>query len=659
MPRRWPPPPPSAPTCSCWVRALRASTGPSRASELGARVTLVTKGSLQASNSYMAQGGVAAAVGPGDSFEQHAADTLAVGRGLGDPAAVRLLAEEGIDRIRDLERMGVRFDRGDDGAYRLGREGGHGRRRILHAGGARHRGRDRGGADRARRGGSATSPSWSTRPHSRSRAAATPAPARGCSATTSCGLVRARMTLLATGGACALYARTTNPPGATGDGIALAHRAGAAVRDMEFVQFHPTALAGSGRAFLISEAVRGEGAWLVDAGGRRFMTAAHPDAELAPRDVVTRSIEALLAEGGRAYLTPPPSRSRAGAAPLRQHRRRVRRGGARPVLRSHPGRPRRPLPDGRSRHRPRRGHHHPRPLRLRRVRGDRRARRESACVQLAARVLRLRPSRRRAGLDAATAAARADAGPPPGRPQARAPLPELARRMWAGAGPVRDEDGLQSLAAWIADQPRSNPMLVAGADRRRRPAPHREPRGAPAQRLPRHRPGPGQEQRMSTASLDGVIDRALEEDAGRGDPTTAATVPAELMAVADVVVREPGVVCGLEIAPRGGAAARPATPRWRCWSPTAAPSRRRPRRSPGSRASARALLTAERTALNVLQRMSGIATATRGYVGAVDGHRRRDPRHAQDRARACARWTSSPSPAAAAPTTAPTWPPPS
>src|SRR5436309_1930880 len=115
-------------------------------------------------------------------------------------------------------------------------------------------------------------------------------------------VTRAGMTLLATGGACALFARTTNPPGATGDGIALAYRAGATVRDMEFVQFHPTALAGPGRAFLISEAVRGEGAHLVDASGLRFMLDVHPDAELAPRDVVTRAIETLIAAGGSAFL---------------------------------------------------------------------------------------------------------------------------------------------------------------------------------------------------------------------------------------------------------------------------------------------------------------------------------------------------------------------
>ncbi|MEP6641974.1 MAG: FAD-binding protein, partial [Gaiellales bacterium] len=272
------------------------------AAEQGACVTLATKGSLRASNSYMAQGGVAAAVGADDGYEQHAADTVEVGRGLCDPIAVRVLAEEGPARIADLERMGVRFDRDPAGRHRLGREGGHSRRRILHAGGAAT--------------GAAIAQALIARVAADSRievlehtaAIALAGGEDACAGAWLLGhdelrLVRARMTLLATGGPCALYARTTNPAGAIGDGIALAHRAGAVVRDMEFVQFHPTALAGGGRAFLISEAVRGEGAQLVDGTGHRFMIDVHPDAELAPRDVVTKSILGLLAGGGTAYLS--------------------------------------------------------------------------------------------------------------------------------------------------------------------------------------------------------------------------------------------------------------------------------------------------------------------------------------------------------------------
>jgi L-aspartate oxidase len=432
-----------------------------RAAGLGARVTLVTKGSLQASNSYMAQGGVAAAVGPGDSFEQHAADTLAVGRGLGDPATVCLLAEEGIHRIGDLERMGVRFDRAGDGGYLLGREGGHGRRRILHAGGA---------ATGAAIAGAliaqvAADPRIDVMENTAAIALA--GGGDGCVGAwvlghDELGLVRARMTLLATGGACALYARTTNPPGATGDGIALAHRAGAAVRDMEFVQFHPTALAGGGRAFLISEAVRGEGAWLVDAGGRRFMADAHPDAELAPRDVVARSIAALLAQGGSAYLT-------LGHLDRDRVLRRfgnIAAGCAQAGLDLCSD----PIPVAPAAHYlmggiatdldgattiP--GLYAGGECAATGVHGANRLASNSLleCFVFAHRAVE-------SGLQAASAAHDADAGAPPDRPRARAPLPELRRRMWAGAGPVRDEDGLQSLAAWIAEQPRSNPMLVAG-----------------------------------------------------------------------------------------------------------------------------------------------------------------------------------------------------
>jgi L-aspartate oxidase len=430
-----------------------------RAAELGAAVTLVTKGSLQASNSYMAQGGVAAAVGPGDSCALHAADTLAVGRGLCDPAAVDVLVDEGVHRIADLERMGVAFDRDEHGAYLLGREGGHGRRRILHAGGAAT-GAVIAGALIAR---VAASPRIDVMEHTAALALAGGSDA--CTGAWALGhdelrLVRAGMTLLATGGACALYARTTNPPGATGDGIALAHRAGAAVRDMEFVQFHPTALRAGGRAFLISEAVRGEGAWLVDGGGHRFMTEVHPDGELAPRDVVTRAIEALIASGDGAYLTLAhldrdhvlarfpniaAGCARAGldlccdripVAPAAHYLM----GGIATDLDGATTIP---------------GLYAGGECAATGVHGANRLASNSLleCFVFSHRAVDC-------GLHAA--AASAEDGAPPQRPHQRAPLPELRRRMWDGAGPVRDEDGLLALSAWIADQPRSHPMLVAG-----------------------------------------------------------------------------------------------------------------------------------------------------------------------------------------------------
>jgi len=424
----------------------------------GAAVTLATKGSLRASNSYLAQGGVAAAVGADDGFELHAADTMEVGRGLCDRDAVRTLAEEGPARIADLERMGVRFDRDAAGRHQLGREGGHSRRRILHAGGAAT------GAAIAKAliARVAAEPRIEVLEHTAAIALA--GRDDGCAGAWLLGhdelrLVRARMSLLATGGACALFARTTNPSGAIGDGIALAYRAGAVVRDMEFVQFHPTALAGGGRAFLISEAVRGEGAQLVDGFGHRFMTGVHPDAELAPRDVVTKSILALLERGGTAYLSLRHlDRERvlqrfgnlaAGAAqagfdlcadpvPVAPAAHYLMGGiatdleGATSVAGLFAG-------------------------------GECASTGVHGANRLASNSLLecFVFSRRAVDCGLARADARAEAGPPPDRPLGRAPLPELRRRMWQDAGPVRDDDGLSRLRAWIGEQPRSNPMLVA------------------------------------------------------------------------------------------------------------------------------------------------------------------------------------------------------
>jgi L-aspartate oxidase len=433
--------------------------GSLRAAALGARVTLVTKGSLQASNSYLAQGGVAAAIGRGDSPADHAADTIAAGRGLCDPAAVDILVTEGPDRIADLERLGVRFDRGPDGEYVLGREGGHGRRRILHAGGAAT------GAAIAEVliAHVAADPRIDVLEHTAAIALATGAD--GCAGAWVLGhdelrLVAARMTLLATGGACALFARTTNPPGATGDGIALAHRAGAAVRDMEFVQFHPTALAGTGRAFLISEAVRGEGAWLVDGAGDRFMPALDPAAELAPRDVVTRAVQALIDSGGSVSL----SLGHLDADRVRRRFPNLVAGCAEVGLDLCSD----PVPVAPAAHYlmggvatdldaattlP--GLYAGGECAATGVHGANRLASNSLleCFVFAHRAVAH-------GLGGG--AIRTDAGEAPRRPLARAPLPELRRRMWAGAGPVRDEHGIARLMDWLADQPASNPVLVAG-----------------------------------------------------------------------------------------------------------------------------------------------------------------------------------------------------
>jgi L-aspartate oxidase len=231
------------------------------AADAGASVVVVAKASHRSSNSYAAQGGVAAAVGPGDDPALHAVDTLVAGRGLCRASAVELLTEEAPARIAELRRLGVRFDDG------LGREGGHSRGRVVHAGGA-DTGRQIAGVLTAR-----------TREHPRICLV------EGERIET-LSVLRGSAVVLATGGYAALWGRTTNPHGATGDGLLLARAAGAALADLELVQFHPTALReGNGHdGFLLSEALRGAGATLLDGAGERFVD------ELAPRDVVARAI---------------------------------------------------------------------------------------------------------------------------------------------------------------------------------------------------------------------------------------------------------------------------------------------------------------------------------------------------------------------------------
>ena len=278
-----------------------------RATDTGHRVTLVTKSSLPESNTRYAQGGIAAALFPDDSVDAHILDTLRAGAGLCDPAAVRVLCEEGPARVRDLIRFGVDFDRDESGITR-GLEAAHSRSRVLHAGG------DATGAaieaalvatvrERANRAHALGGDQITIHEHSmlvdlmvhdgRVTGATLLGP-DGARHT-----VTADAVILATGGAGALYTHTTNPAIATGDGVAAAWRAGAAVADVEFYQFHPTALAVPGTP-LVSEAVRGEGAVLLSSTGERFMPAIHPDAELAPRDIVARSIAAQMKAQGDA-----------------------------------------------------------------------------------------------------------------------------------------------------------------------------------------------------------------------------------------------------------------------------------------------------------------------------------------------------------------------
>jgi L-aspartate oxidase len=263
-------------------------------------VTVVTKAELAESNTAYAQGGIAAAVFPDDSVGEHVADTLAAGAGLGDPEAVEVLCREAPERIRDLLDLGVRFDRAGAELAR-GLEAAHSHARVLHAGG------DATGAEIERALVRAVRAS-ATRVLEHTfltdivvdggRAAGVEVLLADGS-----GLrIEADAVVLASGGAGQLYRHTTNPAVTTGDGVAAAWRAGAELADVEFYQFHPTALA-TGGCFLVSEAVRGEGAVLRNAAGERFMLDVHPAAELAPRDVVARGIAVeMAAQGGRPVL---------------------------------------------------------------------------------------------------------------------------------------------------------------------------------------------------------------------------------------------------------------------------------------------------------------------------------------------------------------------
>jgi L-aspartate oxidase len=262
-----------------------------RCAELGLRPTIVTKARLEESNTRYAQGGIAAAIGPDDSPARHLADTVRAGAGLVDRAAARVLTREAPARVADLVRYGVPFDT-LEGRITLGREAAHSRARLLHAGGdatgysieetLKRKVLDAGVEARERTALRAL------RPGDRDGPVAVLSTPQGSSVE----VEAPRPVVLATGGVGSLYLQSSNPSVATGEGMAIAFRAGALVSDMEFVQFHPTAFAREGAPrFLITEAMRGEGAVLRNEAGERFMVGRHPDAELAPRDVVARAIQ--------------------------------------------------------------------------------------------------------------------------------------------------------------------------------------------------------------------------------------------------------------------------------------------------------------------------------------------------------------------------------
>jgi L-aspartate oxidase len=266
----------------------------------GHPVVLLTKETLADSASAWAQGGIAVALGPGDSPGQHAADTLAASDGLADPEAVRILTSEGPDRVYELLELGAVFDRGPDGRLGLGLEAAHTQARIIHSGGDRTGAALIGCLAQVVRG----LPDVQLLEHTEVTALLTHEdqvvgvsilPRDGVSSSLAASAV-----VLATGGVGQLYAVTTNPKVATADGWALAHQVGAQLRDIEFLQFHPTALKlpGINPAPLISEAVRGAGAVLLDKGGRRFALDSDARGELAPRDVLARAVAVADANGG-------------------------------------------------------------------------------------------------------------------------------------------------------------------------------------------------------------------------------------------------------------------------------------------------------------------------------------------------------------------------
>ncbi len=317
--------------------ALKLAGGGAPGGRVRTRVAIVTKKDRADSNTNYAQGGIAVVLAGDDAEELHVRDTLDSGAGLCHPAAVEQLVREGPERVRELVEWGARFSRGEGGGLELGREGGHSRRRIVHA--ADYTGRE---VERALLAALAAHPDVRMLEdhlaldlllaHAGSPAA--PGPGQGARCAGALVLdretgevleFRARAVLLASGGLGCVYRHTTNPEIATGDGVAMAWRAGADVADLEFVQFHPTALyPAEGRAFLISEAVRGEGAVLRKLDGSKLGTSGNdneaveaarapvPELSLRTRDVVARAIYRELSESGDPYVLLDASHMPAG-----------------------------------------------------------------------------------------------------------------------------------------------------------------------------------------------------------------------------------------------------------------------------------------------------------------------------------------------------------
>ncbi|GGK80082.1 hypothetical protein Sme01_45670 [Sphaerisporangium melleum] len=650
-----------------------------------ARVLVVTKDVLSAGSTRWAQGGIAAALDPADSWAEHLSDTLIAGVGLCDTQAVQALVTEGPDALRRLMAHGARFDRRPDGELQLTREGGHRRDRIVHAGGdATGAEVQRALAEAVRAGGSPAG-RIEVIEHALVLDLLKDASGSACGVTLhvmgegardGVGAVRAGAVVLATGGMGQVYAATTNPLVSTGDGVALALRAGAVLRDLEFVQFHPTVLwlgeGSTGQQPLISEAVRGEGAVLLDASGRRFMTEVHELAELAPRDVVAKAIMRRMLETGESHVL-------LDGRHFGEEKWRTRFPTIYAVCREHGIDPARELiPVAPAAHYASGG-----------VRTDLHGRTSVpglyACGEVACTGVhganRLASNSLLEGLVFAERIAADLACLPrvaPGEPvdDGRATglvdprvRPRVQARMSTGAGVLRSGRSLAEVShglldarwtpvavepcteAWEATNLLTVATAVVTAARAREETrgshwredfperddawwlghldvtlaeegltmtyvKHEDDRtgGLPAQI----------EADLAEAGLDPVavtalISGALEEDVtGEGDVTTIATVPAGQAAVADVVARAGGVVAGLAVA----AAVFHRSSQGRLTVERHVKDGERVERGDVLMTVAgpvRDVLTAERTALNLLTHLSGVATLTHRWVEAVSG----------------------------------------
>ena len=650
---------------------------------------------LSAGSTQWAQGGIAAALGPGDTPDQHERDTLVAGAGACDAEAVRILVNEGPEAVRELIALGANFDHSPEGVLSLTREGGHHRDRIAHAGG------DATGAEiqRALVAAVHAAPDIEVVEHALAvdllladdgGVAGITLHVMGEGQRDGVGAVRCRAVVLASGGLGQVFSQTTNPAVSTGDGMALALRAGAVLRDLEFVQFHPTVMYlgpdSRGQQPLISEAVRGEGAFLVDFEGNRFMQGQHELADLAPRDVVAKAITRRMHETGRAahVARRPPSRREFWEKRFPTILATCRSHGVDPVTELIPVAPachyasggvatdlwgRSNVP----------GLYATGEVACSGVHGANRLASNSLLEGLvfSRRIARGAPRRapavRRTGPRRTTA--RASSTPRSG--------PDLQAVMTEQAGVLRSADGLDGRSrrswprsptrpgeigtrAWEATNLLTISTALAEAARLREetrgshwredfparddarwsghvdarltpdgldlelPSVPADGRRRPMKRTPFEQlPGRPASRSSKAAGLDpravyDAVVRALEEDlpGGGDDLTSAATIPADARGVADFEAREAGVVAGL-----GVAALVFASVLGDDVEITDRRRRRVPRRAGDvvMRVSGpiRGLLTAERTALNYASHLSGVATATSHWVAALEGTKAR------------------------------------